>query len=134
VLLRETLIELAERETLGYRDIPITIVEDPALGLTQDGIAAWLARDFRKVTFVPNIQAARAGEIVLTIEQTAPELGGSYVGQKFTLTQGWKFDTMRGLDWLPLWFQRQVRTQPTPLQVVVLWVRLDIYESAPLGG
>jgi hypothetical protein len=131
-LLRETLIELAQRETMGYLDIPVTVVENPATGLTRDGVVAWVLRDFRRTTFVSDVNAARTAEIVVMQQQSDdPDLGGSYVGQPFTIVNQWDVTSQRGFDFISWWFQRQVRVQPVPAQEIVLWVRMDIYESVP---
>lgn len=132
VLLRETMLELARRETLGYPYVPVTIVEDAEVGLTRDSLAAWVVRDFRNVTFAQSIEAAQGDEIVLMRQQTdEPDLGSNYVGQSFRLTNTWSVNSLRGLDFISWWFQRQTRTKPAALASVVLWVRMDIYESVP---
>jgi hypothetical protein len=133
VLLRNTMAELAQRETLGYFYIPVTVVQDASVGLARDGVVAWILRDFRNVSFVNSVEEARSDEIIIMRPQAEePDLGGSYVGQPFTITNEWDTTTLRGFDFISWWFQRQTRTQPVPLQDVVLWVRLDIYESVPL--
>jgi hypothetical protein len=130
--LRQTLLDLSDRETLGYRELPITIVQNPLNGLTRDGIAAWLVRDFQNVTFADDIDGARAAKVVIMTQEAVsehPELGGSYVGQGFALVNSWSFTSLNGLDFIPWWFQRKVRTAPVPMELVTLWVRLDVYEG-----
>ncbi|MCU0496857.1 MAG: glycosyltransferase family 39 protein [Anaerolineae bacterium] len=135
VLMRETMIQLADRETLGHRDLRITVVIDSERGLTRDGVLAWQLRDFRHTTFVETVEAARAAPIVLMPElEASPDLGGAYVGQRIYLTRNWDPGQLRGLDFLAWWFQRQVRETPQPQLTVMLWVRRDIYESAPISG
>jgi hypothetical protein len=158
-LLRETMVELAQRETLGYFEIPVTVITDESIGFTRDGVVAWVLRDFNNVSYVDDLTAARADEIVLmravegvtlpqqtTLEQQQipptseaaagdiPDLGGSYVGQTFTIMDQWNVQTVRGLDVLAWWFQRHTRAQPTAEQEAVLWVRLDVYESVSPGA
>lgn len=135
VLMRETMIDLANRETLGHRDLPITVVTDAQSGLTRNGVLAWQLRDFRNTRFVETVEAARASQIVIMLEvANPPDLGGAYVGQRVYITRNWDPGQLRDLDFLAWWFQRMVRDNPQPDLAVMLWVRRDIYESAPISG
>lgn len=125
-LLRQTLAELSDRESGGFPDIAISVLAP------QDGVVAWLLRDYRNTQFIQNISEARTQPIVLLPELAeAPDLGGSYVGQAFTITRGWSSQTVRLADFPAWWLQRQVRTPAAPLQRVVLWLRQDIYNGVP---
>lgn len=135
-LLRQTLIELAERETMGYLELPITVVLNPSTGLTRDSVVAWLVRDFKKVTFATDMNGARAAKVIIMTQQPVeerPDLGGSYVGQGFNIMSDWQLNSLQGLDVIAWWFQRRVRTVPQPVQSVTLWVRIDVYESVALN-
>ena len=138
--LRETLIELAVRETEGHLEIPLTLVLNPEVGITRDGLVAWQLRDFENVRFVNTVEAARLDEIVIMNEARVsegenpillPDLGGSYVGQPFIITQTWNPNTVQGFDFLSWWFQRRVRFEPQPEQVVTLWLRQDVFQGVP---
>jgi hypothetical protein len=37
-----------------------------------------------------------------------------------------------GADFATWFFQRNVRVQPAPRQVVALWVRQDVFDSRPI--
>ena len=58
-----------------------------------------------------------------------PNLRGNYVGQRFTLGQTWSLGDLTAQGVPAWWFQRQTQTQPTPAQIVVLWVRQDVYDG-----
>lgn len=131
-LLRETLIDLDERESLATRELPITVVLNPETALTRDGAVAWVVRDFENVSFVNSVAEAQGERVILATDQGSDiELGGSYVGRPFIALTTWEPSSLRGLDVLAWWFQRVVRQQPTTLLPLALYVRMDIYESAP---
>lgn len=145
-LLRQTLTDLSRRQTAGEPELPVTVVLDPTIGLTRDSAAAWVLRDFTNVQYVTDAGAARAREIVLmrapdsnavttdalgVLRPVTLDLGGSYVGQRFALRNTWNAGSMQGLDFMAHWFQRRTRVAPQPDTPVVLWVRLDIYNSRP---
>jgi hypothetical protein len=125
-LLRSTLLEVAERQSGGFPKVVVTALAP------QDGPVAWLLRDFTQTRFVSDIGAARGAEIVLLpMLAQPPDLGGSYVGQDFTLSRAWNSGSLRLLDLPAWWMQRRVRIPGTPQGVVVLWLRQDIYDGGP---
>ena len=155
--LRETLEELAFRQSMGQnRDLHIAVLAP------SDGIVAWLLRDFDEAKFVTNIKEAQTYEVVIVPQgvnavQYPSDLGGDYVGQWFNITNYWrgvsgvasywKFfryptDVLRlpqrafaweiNLDILAWWLLRETRAKPQALDAVLLWVRQDVYDSAPL--
>lgn len=131
-MLRETLIELDQRESLATRELPITIVADPATGVTRDGPVAWAVRDFRNVTFVSSLPEAEGEQVVIAADQGSDiSLGGSYVGRPFVAITSWAPATVEGMDAVGWWFQRIARQQPVVMLPVALYVRMDIYESEP---
>jgi len=132
----ETLDDFMLRETQGFPLLPITVVRDPASGVTEDGLLGWMLKD-QRVEFVDTLGEARAKPFVIVsddmLETTlTPELGGSYVGQRFVLAKKWDTSTLLGLDFLPWWMQRQTRSKPYAAQTVTLWVRQDVFESVPV--
>lgn len=143
-LLRQTLLDFAARETQGEREIPISVVLDPAAGITEDGVLAWTLRDFPQVEYIADVRSARAAEFVImaqpdgtpTVDDNGvirPEidLGGSYVGDLYSLHTTWSRGSLQGFDFVAWWFQRQVRVEPVFANPVILWVRVDIYNRAP---
>lgn len=137
-LLDQTLADLRLRETLSFSYLPITVVRDPATGVAEDGLLGWLLKDDR-VTFVDSLEAARTAPIVIVsdsyFEETLePDLGGSYVGQRFVLARSWTPASLLNADVLAWWFQRRARAQPFASQSVTLWLRQDVFEGVPLGG
>ncbi|RMF78133.1 MAG: hypothetical protein D6737_15725 [Chloroflexi bacterium] len=127
IFLRETLLELADRESVGFPRIPIQVYAP------DDGVVAWLMRDFVNATFIDDIADAFQQEIVLLAapEGIAPELGGSYVGQDFVINRQWNASTMAPKDILTWVLQRDSRVPSQPTETMILWLRQDIYDGAP---
>jgi hypothetical protein len=133
----KTLHDFMQREAYGFSLLPITVVRDPSTGATEDGLLGWMLKD-QRVTFVDTLTEARAKPFVMVSNallesNTVPDLGGSYVGQRFVLTKAWSPNTLLGADVLTWWLQRQTRSQPYPVQTVTLWVRQDVFEGVPIG-
>jgi len=125
-LLRKTLNELADRQTNGFPQIPITVLAP------DDGILAWTLRDFANTRFITDVNDAKNQEIVL-LPQTVepPDLGGSYVGQRFDISASWNPQTVQLGDWLAWWLQQKTRLAAQPSDVMVLWLRQDVYDGVP---
>lgn len=137
-LMERTLYDLTMRETQGLPLLPITVIRDEATGLSENGLMAWMLRDFNKVTWVNTEAEAKAAPIVIAPqnlmvlgEQTIA-LGGSYVGQPFTLTRIWSPAYLANQDVVTWFLQRNTRVVPPKHQAVVLWVRQDVFESVPV--
>jgi hypothetical protein len=135
-LLRDTLEELAYRETMGYPMIPVAVMAPDT------GVVAWAVRDFSNAYFIADVEQAWQEQVIL-IPETAmmvssepgalrlPELGGSYLGQRFVMTYRWSSDFLEGFDFLPWWGMRETRIPRQVAQAYILWLRQDIYDSAP---
>lgn len=128
----ETLFEVSQRARMGFTDLPIHIVADDEI-ITEDGLVAWLVRDYENARFVDSEEAAQGAEVVLTPgEPDEVDLGGSYVGQTFALRQTWSRETLRSWDMLAWWIQRRIPRNVTPgEEVAVLWLRIDVYDDVP---
>lgn len=126
-LLRETLLEIAQRETLGEPAVPVVAV------VPDDGIIAWQLRDFTELTYADDPSTARLAQVaILSGDVPEIDLGGSYVGQPFVITRTWSSaGSLEGFDFLPWWLTRDVRVNPFNGDVITLWVRQDIYDSEP---
>jgi 4-amino-4-deoxy-L-arabinose transferase-like glycosyltransferase len=125
-LLRETLQDVAQRESMGFPEIPITMLT------SETGVVAWLLRDFENTRFITDPDDARTDRIVLLPQlERLPELGGSYVGQSFVISRSWTPQSMIGFDFLPWWLQRRTRGIPHASQTVILWLRQDVYDGVP---
>jgi hypothetical protein len=126
-LLRATLIELTKRNTRGFPELPVQVMGE------QDGVTAWLLRDFSNVRFIRSVQDAIGREvIILPAAIAAPELGGGYVGQRFIITRtGQPPATL--LAFPAWWTQRLHRSAEVAREEVVLWLRQDIYAGVSPG-
>jgi hypothetical protein len=123
-LLRDTLLELARRESEGFPFLTIYVQADDG------GVIGWLLRDFVNVHYITEPGEARAQEVVLLPDQAEPPaLGGSYVGQDWVIVRSWPESALLGFDVLPWWTQGRVRTQPLEALKMVLWLRQDIYDG-----
>jgi hypothetical protein len=130
-LLRDTLLDVALRESEGFKLMDVTVVEQG--GISEDGVVAWVLRDFPNTQFVESVQEAQQARIVLLERQSRPEdehpaLNSDYVGQSFTIGQRWQ-QPLHASDFVAWWTQRKTRTPAVPTNVVVLWLRQDVYEG-----
>ncbi|XWX05327.1 glycosyltransferase family 39 protein [Aggregatilineales bacterium SYSU G02658] len=132
-LLRETLHEVARFTARGEPVLRVAVVQDPDIGLVNDGVVGWLLREFRYARFVQSIPEAAREEIIIA-RRTAEEidLGGSYVGQSFTLRRGQQLLNVPVYDWAAWLAQRRTRDMTPARDSVILWVRLDLYNSVPV--
>jgi hypothetical protein len=126
-LLRRSLLELADRQAEGIPAEMRVVALAP-----DDGVIAWLLRDFPLTQFIPDAGAAKTEPIVLLpTSAEEPDLGGSYVGQRFIINSTWDFASMTIWNFPAWWLQRRTLTGPTPTDAVVLWLRQDIYNGVP---
>jgi hypothetical protein len=131
-LLRETLLEVADRDTRGFPLIDLTILRDEVAGVNDDSIIAWLVRDFPNVEFVNSIENIQRDEIILMpFTEEEPDLGGSYVGQGFVIRQDWLLGDLCGCELVSWLGQRHVQARTIPQDATVLWLRVDVYDDIP---
>ncbi|MFQ3566487.1 MAG: glycosyltransferase family 39 protein [Aggregatilineales bacterium] len=126
MLLRDTLFELARRETRGFPSLPIAVLAP------QDGVIAWVVRDFTGVRFITEPSAAYGEGVVLFDAPILPELGGSYVGQDFAIERSWSLSALRPIDLFAWWTQGRVRADAKAeirADMAYLWLRQDIYDG-----
>ncbi len=135
-LLRETLFELAQRETAGFPLMNITIVDDGDGSSRGDGLLAWLLRDFPNARFVRFAGAAAGDRIVIMRddEQQREKLAGDYVGQRFVLLRTWTLADIDAWDWLAWWSQARLDRAQIQEHAVILWLRQDVYDGAGLAN
>jgi len=132
-LLRQTLFELADRDSAGFPTLEIFIVRDAGETLESDGLVAWLTRDFPNTRFVNAAVEVAGAPIVLTAQQgeAAQALEGDYVGQRFLLRRSWSFADL-GLWDLPAWWsQGRLREGKLNEDYALLWLRQDVYDGIP---
>ncbi len=131
-LLRETLFELAARETGGFPLLDVTIVQAPAAGISADGLVAWLLRDFPNARFVKSpLQAGDAAILLTADDERLDAISGDYVGQRFLLQRRWSL-RQASLWELPAWWtQRRFSQDAIQEEALILWLRQDVYEGVP---
>ena len=133
-LLRETLFELAARDTSGFPTLDLYIVRDANGIIRDDGVIAWLARDFPNASFVSKAEMAAREPIVMTAQNddTGLALEGDYVGQRFLLRRAWSFGQLGVWD-LPAWWALGLLRDENLLEEhIVLWLRQDVYAGIPV--
>ena len=124
-LLRETLHELAERNSGGFNVMPLTVMAP------QDGVIAWVVRDFTQADYISDLRDAVGDPVVLLPSfDDPPGLGTSYVGQDFITKRTWTPTAIYAIDVPTWWMQRHARFNWMTLESTVLWLRQDIYEGA----
>ena len=132
-LLRQTLFELADREASGFPALELFIVRDAGGRLKNNGLVAWLIRDFPNARFVNTAEEAAGAPIVLLAQHdgAANMLEGDYVGQRFLLRRTWSFADL-GLWDLPAWWsQGRLRGSILNEEHALLWLRQDVYDGVP---
>ena len=134
-LLRDTLFELADRQTSGFPDIELAIVADEGGIVADDALLAWLVRDFPNARFVRPASAADGHEIIIVADDQAQTdaISGDYVGQRFVLRrQLWlsRLDVWQLPAW---WSHRQVDAEQIEEEAVILWMRQDVYDGVPVS-
>lgn len=133
-LLRDTFFELADRDSQGFPLLGVSVVTDQLGVITNDGLVAWLLRDFSNATFVNSLDAVQGDQIILMAQTsvTEPDLGGDYVGQSFILRRNWSVTQLYMMDVLAWWTQGRFRTEQQFEQVSILWLRQDVYDGIPI--
>ena len=134
-LLRQTLFEIADRDSRGFPLLDVSVVTDAAGVIENDGLVAWLLRDFPNATFVNSLSAVEGDQIILMAQTSVnePELGGDYVGQSFVLQRNWSFSHLNLTDMLAWWSQRRFRTEQQVEKISILWLRQDVYDGIPVN-
>ncbi len=122
--LRDTLDELSHRETSGFPQLEITVLAP------DDGVVAWLLRDYPNTTFITDPVAAKGqGVVLLPTSLAKPDLGGSYVGHSTAISNSWDFRSITLLNFPAWWLQRRTLTGSLPSDAITLWLRQDIYNG-----
>lgn len=125
-LLRQTLFDVADRETNGFSTVPLVVEA------SDDSVLAWVVRDFVNTRFVSDITEAVGERIVITSASSAPDLGGSYVGQDFVLGRNFELQSLSTLDLLGWWTQQRVgfaARDSVRTETAYLWLRQDVYNG-----
>jgi hypothetical protein len=126
LLLRRILYEVADRQTNGFPKIPV------AAFVPEDGVVAWMLRDFVNAHFITDVNDAKTQEIALLPEANEPpNLGGSYVGSKFNVSANWNPQNVAFTDWISWWLQRKTRVPAATSDTIILWLRQDVYNGVP---
>lgn len=135
-LLRQTLFELANRETSGFPLLEITIVSDKGGVISESGLVAWLTRDFPNARFESFPAAAAGKRIVLMAddEQMTGDLSGDYVGQRFVLRRRWSLANIDAWDLAAWWSQGRIERSQIEEEAVILWLRQDVYNGVATTG
>ncbi len=132
-LLRETLLELADRESQGFPLLELSVVTDDEGIIAEDGLVAWLARDFPKARFLHSAEMAAGAPIVIMADQddmsAAP--AGNYVGQRFVLRRIWSIAQLSLWDIPAWWAQARLRDGALREEAAILWLRQDVYDGIP---
>jgi hypothetical protein len=122
--LRQSLMELANRQTSGFPELAVSVLAP------DDGVVAWLLRDFSNTTFITDPLAAKGeGVVILPSSIEKPDLGGAYVGHKIAISNSWDYRSITLLNFPAWWLQRRTLTADLPSDSVTLWLRQDVYNG-----
>lgn len=123
-LLRETLRDVSDRIARGTPLMPISVIAP------QDGVVAWLLRDYEAAKYIQNADDAIGAQVILAPTAVESEaLDAGYLGQSFTISHSWDASAMTAVDFPGWWTQRRVRIPWTSADEVVLWLRADVYQG-----
>ena len=130
-LLRQTLFELAKRDSKGFPVLEVVIVKDAGV-VDEKGLMGWLLRDFPNARFL-GAAAMAAGEPIVIMaagEEAFVDLKGNYVGQKFLLRRRTSIAQMDPWQLPAWWSQRRLRRGNVEAEeAIILWLRQDIYDN-----
>jgi hypothetical protein len=132
LLLRETLLEVAELTHKGYTEMPLAVLSagDPQI--------EWAVRDFRAARFIhEHAEVLGDGVVLLRVRgegDLAPAFTAAYVGQPFVLSRNWSLTNLLPSDLLAWWAQRIVVVPTETTTEAILWVRTDVYGGATTSG
>ncbi|MCC6803066.1 MAG: glycosyltransferase family 39 protein [Anaerolineae bacterium] len=129
-LLSRTLRDVTDRLSRGFPLMPISVIAP------QDGVVAWLLRDFEAAKYIQNADDALGAQVILALRTVESEgLDAAYLGERFTISRSWDASSMTALDFPAWWTQRRVRTPWMSADEVVLWLRADVYQGVdPTSG
>jgi len=125
-LMRETVIDIARRETGGFPELEIAALADP------NGTIAWQVRDFKNARFITDISEGIGAPVVIAPtlnNDPSGDLTQTYVGQDFIIERAWSIDTVQATEFSAWWTQRRTRVAETENTRYVLWVRGDVYQG-----
>lgn len=124
-LLRQTLAQITDRRSRGFpQNTPIVAL------VPQDGVIAWVLRDYQAAHFINTAPEARAAEIVLLpAGADATALVAPYVGQDFVVSRSANQRVAYPGDLIAFWTQRLARQAWSGEDRIVLWVRQDVYDG-----
>ncbi len=135
LLLRTTLEELAQRNTKGFPDLDVVVLLDEPMGITDNSVIAWLLRDYSKARFVSTFASVQQQPIIMmSMSNTEPDLGNTYVGQRFLLRTQWSLNNLAATDFLTWFLQRKTRNQDLPKDRLILWLREDVFNGTLISG
>lgn len=138
--MRQTLQDLSFRQTANMPYLPVSVVGP------DDGVIAWVLRDFINVDFVDSVEQAKMAQVIIMTsydllqsfelpENPDIELGATYLGQEFVIKTTWRSAWLNGLQPLAWWSGRldsgtiPIILYPNELERAVLWVRQDVYDG-----
>ncbi len=120
-LLYQTALEMDQWNTPAGTSLDLYVVgvDSPAL--------RWELRDYVGAHFVDVIPTGVSPSMLITPNQEEPKLASSYTGQDFILEQRASWRVFLQGDWMRWWV---VHTTPVNNNMVILWVRSDLFPGA----
>ena len=122
-LLRKTLFDVADRISRGFPSMPIAVMAP------QDGVVAWVLRDFSKASYITDLSEARTRKSCCCPAALSRRLGRGLLWAEIHDQPTWDTSTLNVIDLPGWWTQGQARTAWTSQDEVVLWLRQDVYQG-----
>jgi hypothetical protein len=120
--LRATLREMSLRDNGEPNKIPITAQ------VPQNGALHWALRDFPNAVFVNGVgPEVNTAAVILPVDVVNPALGGEYIGKDLIISERWDLGLLSWRDVVRWYYRGDSQVKPAPENVLMLWVRKDVY-------
>lgn len=127
-LVETKLAEASWRSVGTNYDIDVTV--QLPVGADDTGPLAWSLRRFWKTQFVTSLEGGiNTRAVIAPLTEPEPQLGATYVGQKFAQRNFWDSQSLLLVDTVPWLANHQTRKPPSPTEGMILYLRSDVYRT-----
>lgn len=116
-----TINRVMEWNASGSDPVEIAVVENDTPAMR------WILRDLQPVSFVPFLPPQSQVGMIISNDQTIPEIAESYRGQELVINRTVPWQGLTANQYLRWWMTRDVPTIPNQ---AIIWVRTDLMPDA----